>query len=105
MRLVGKLAGFSYQCRSRLKPIRKRCSDNKSPCLNADNQIDLAIREMISNQINRGTEGFAISQERRDVFEEDSLLWKIGDIPDLLLEPFNGYDRCSSKKSQAMGSP
>jgi len=85
VRLIRQLPRLSDQGRSGVKLVGQGGSDNESSRLDANHQIDASIGKPFGNLVDSCTKGFAIRQQRRDVFEEDPLLRKVGDVPNLLL--------------------
>ena len=85
LRLIWQLPGLSDQGRPRMKLIGQRGGDNESSCLDANHQVNVPIGKPLGNLIDGRMEGLAIRQQRRDVFEENSLLGEVGDVPDFLL--------------------
>jgi hypothetical protein len=83
--LIRQLPRLSDQGRSGVKLVGQGGSDNESSRLDANHQIDASIGKPFGNLVDSCTKGFAIRQQRRDVFEEDPFLGKVGDVPDFLL--------------------
>src|ERR1700730_13889810 len=86
--LVGESSFFSQRNEADAEFVGHRRSKKKPARIDSNNLVDLLTAALLEKNIDRRAKQAAIFQDRRDVFENDSLLWKIGHVAYGSTQPF-----------------
>jgi hypothetical protein len=78
----GQLARLANGNEAGVEPIGQRGAEDESAGLNAENEIDFALKIMRGQSVNELREAGLVFEQRGDVVKEDAGLGKIGDGAD-----------------------
>ena len=78
--LPGQLPPFADRNEADPEAVGDGCSEKKSARVDADDLLNLLSRAIRDETINGKAQKDPIAQDRRDVLEENSSFWKIGDV-------------------------
>jgi len=84
--VVRQLARLADRHKTRAQLLRQQHAEEKPPCFRPDNLVDIVAVYQLKQRIDGINQCFLVAQQRGDVFKQDSLFWKIGDVADVGLD-------------------
>src|SRR5208282_4073842 len=87
----GQLSRFADRNESRVQPVGESWTEDKSPSLHAEHQVNLLADVVCRERVNQPREADLVLEERGDVVEEDAFFREVGHLTDQLLQPLAIY--------------